>query len=122
MIGLPTPSLSATIVTPTGTSRWGAVIVAGYTPPKRDDLDRRRADVRGRISAPSPEPVATQVVVEPIPMTPEQVADLVRRARAADHEEAGEQRIDRLRKHTACTRCGIEGHIASNRKYHPRPL
>ena len=120
-IGLPTPSLSATIITPTGTSRWGAVIVAGYTPPRRDDLDRRRADVRDRISVPSPEPVAIQVQVEPMPMTPEEVADLVRRARAAERDP-GEQRYEKIRKRTACTRCGLAGHIASNRKYHPRHL
>lgn len=42
MIGLPTPSLSATITTPTRKGELGAVVVAGYAPPSSDDPDETR--------------------------------------------------------------------------------
>lgn len=81
MTGLPTPRLTATITPPTGKSRWGAVIVAGYTPPPR---------------APDP--------ADEVPLD--------RRAR----------RNKTSRPPSRCTRCKMAGHIASNAKFHPRPL
>jgi len=39
LVGLPTPSLSATITPPVRKGELGAVVVAGYTPPNRFDGD-----------------------------------------------------------------------------------
>ena len=49
MTRLPTPSLSATIAPPTRKGDLGAVVVAGYAPPRRDEVDE---DPRGHDDKP----------------------------------------------------------------------
>lgn len=73
LIGLPTPRLTATIE-PRG--RFGAVVVAGYTPPPRE----------------------------------------------TDPADERPFRRQKARVPSTCRLCLKPGHIASNEKFHPRPL
>lgn len=46
-VGLPTPSLTASVTTPPGNSKWDTVVVAGYAPPKPAELDHEDPRAHG---------------------------------------------------------------------------